>query len=295
MRRALVWIGASLAVCAIFALFFYAFYSLPRELIQRGSGSSALTEADFLGAQGDVRSTAIQALAGLAVIVGTALTARAAIATIRQTREGQMTDRFAAAIDHLGDVEEIKKVGGIHELARVARQSKLDHWPAMEVLCAYLRTNYPASREEMEGDSPAVVRAIAAVLSGRDSSDEHREVGQRLDLFNVDLRKARLEGADLREANLIECDLRGAFLAKACLGRAKLDAADLRGADLTGADLRGASLLGADARGVLFEGVDLRDADLADLDLREGADLRKAKYDAKISSARRDGSTPERN
>lgn len=294
MRRALVWIEAGLAVCVILAVFFYAFYSLPRELVHKGTGSSALTEKDFLGAQSDVRTTAIQALAGLAVIVGTVLTARAALATIRQTQEGQITDRFTAAIDHLADQKEVKKLGGIHELARVARQSDLDHWPAMEVLTAYLRTNYPASREEMEGDAPAEVRAIAAVLCGRDSSNEHRELGQRLDLFGVDLRKARLGGADLTEANLVECDLRGAFLARARLGRAKLDGADLRGADLQAADLQGGSLVGADARGVSFEEVDLRDADLSDLDLREGADLRKARYDGGISSSRRDGTTQPR-
>lgn len=293
MRRVLVWLGAGFAACIVVALFLYAFYSLPRELVGRGSGSSALSQADLLEARSDVRTTAIQALAGLAVIVGTVLTARAALATIRQTREGQFTDRFTAAIDHLAEVDEVKKLGGIHELARVARQSDLDHWPAMEVLSAYLRANHPAVNraEPMEGDAPAEVRAISAVLRERDSSGEQRKLGQRLDLFEVDLRKAQLAGADLTEANLAECDLRGAFLAEAKLARATLDGADLRGADIRGADLGGASLLGADARGVSFEEVDLRKAKLAELDLRQGADLRKARHDAEISSARRDETT----
>ena len=261
--------------------------------MERGEGSTALGQKDLLAARSDVRTAAIQALAGLAVIVGTVLTARAALATIRQTREGQLTDRFAAAVDHLGSNELIKRLGGIQALARVARQSRLDHWPAMEVLSAYLRTQHPVCREAepMREDAPPEVRAIAAVLRERDSSGEQRKRGQRLDLFKVDLRKARLEGADLREANLVECDLRGAFLSGAKLAGAHLNGADLRGALIQGADLKGAQLIGADARGVVLDEVDLREASLLDLDLREGADLRKARYDGEISSARRDGST----
>ena len=293
MRRVLIWGGACLGAVAILALFYWAFYLLPRDLVEKGAGPTALNQKSLLAARSDVRAVAIQALAGLAVIVGTVLTARAALATIRQTREGQITDRFASAVDHLASGESIKRLGGIQELARVARQSKLDHWPAMEVLSAYLRTHHPASQATapMEEDAPPEVRAIAAVLRERDSSGEDRKRGQRLDLFKVDLRKARLEGADLRGANLVECDLRGAFLSEAELAEAHLDGADLRGAVVLGADLKGAQLVGADARGVIFDGVDLQEASLVDLDLREGADLRKARYGGDISSAQRDGST----
>ena len=286
---------ACLAAVATIALFVWAFYSLPHELVHRGSGTSALNEKNLLAAQSDIRTTAIQALAGLAVILGAVFTARAALGTIRQTREGQITDRFAVAITHFASHDQIKKLGGIHELARVARQSELDHWPAMEVLSAYLRSHHPADLKDqapMEDDASPAVRAIAAVLRERDSTMERRELGQRLDLFKVDLRKARLEGSDLTGANLAECDLRGAFLSGAKLAEANLDHADLRGAIVSGTDFCGASLIGSIARGVVFDHkACLRKANLIDLDLREGADLRDACYDGEISSARTDSTT----
>ncbi|HET8956265.1 MAG TPA: pentapeptide repeat-containing protein [Solirubrobacterales bacterium] len=293
MRRVMTWVGVCLLAGAVLALFYSGFYLIPRALVERGSGATALSQKDLLAAQSDVRAVAIQALAGLAVIAGTVLTARAALATIRQTREGQMTDRFAAAVDHLAAGESIKRLGGIQELARVARQSNLDHWPAIEILSAYLRTNYSAAHgaETMEEDAAPEVRAIATVLRERDSSREDKERGQLLDLFKVDLRKAHLEQADLRGANLVECDLRGAFLDGADLGGAHLDGADLRGAVVKGVCLKGAGLIGANAQGVVFEDVDLREASLLDLDLRGGADLRGARCDEEISLVQRDEST----
>lgn len=296
MRRKLGWIVVGcLLAAAVIVLFAWAFYSLPHELVHRGSGASALSEKDLLAAQSDVRTAAIQALAGLAVILGAVLTARAALGTIRQTREGQITDRFAVAIGHFASHEQIKKLGGIHELARVARQSKLDHWPAMEVLSAYLRSHHPADPDDlapMAKDAPPAVRAIAAVLRERDPSKENPELGQQLDLFRVDLRKARLEGASLAGANLAECDLRGAFLSGTKLSGANLDDSDLRGALVSGADFSGASLIGANAQGVIFDRkADLRKADLTDLDLRARADMRDALYDGEITSARKDSTT----
>jgi hypothetical protein len=281
-----------LALAGVLALFEWAFYGLPHELIHRGSGVSALNEKDLLGAQNAVRTAAIQALGGLAVILGTVLTARSALATIRQTREGQYTDRFSAAIGHLASDGLIETLGGIHELARVARQSRLDHWPVMEVLTAYLRENHAATGAPMAGDAPPPVRAIAVALRERDADSERPDLGQKLDLFNVDLRKTRLEQIDLRQANLADCDLGGAFLAGAKLAGASLDGADLRGAQVTGIDLRGASLVGAKAQGVVFDGqADLRGAELTDLELGDGANLRDALYDDAVSTARTDITT----
>jgi Pentapeptide repeats (8 copies) len=284
-------VGVAVAA-AVVALLVWAFYGLPHELIHRGSGASALKQKDLLAAQNDVRTAAIQALGGLAVIVGTVLTARAAFGTIRQTRDGQLTDRFSAALVHLASDKVIEQLGGINELARVARESPLDHWPVMEVLMAFLRECYPADAAPMAGDAPPPVRAIAAVLRERNVAHERPELGQRIDLFKVDLRKARLDGVDLRYANLVECDLRGAFLSGANLADTSLDSADLRGAQVTGIDFRHAGLIGADARGVVFDGgADLREARVTDLDLRERANLRDARYDDAISTARRDETT----
>jgi hypothetical protein len=62
------------------------------------------------------------------------------------TREGQITDRFTKAIAQLGEQDPEKlavRLGGIYALERIARESKEDHWPIMEMLTAYVRENAP--------------------------------------------------------------------------------------------------------------------------------------------------------
>ena len=74
-------------------------------------------------------------------------TLKTTLASLELNREGQITDRFTKAIDHLGAVDkdgnkalEIR-LGGIYALERIARDSADDHWRVIEVLCGYVRHN----------------------------------------------------------------------------------------------------------------------------------------------------------
>lgn len=58
--------------------------------------------------QSDFRGQTFQALAGLAVALG----ATAAWRQIKVAREGQITDRFTSAIEHIGDGNLDVRVGG---------------------------------------------------------------------------------------------------------------------------------------------------------------------------------------
>ncbi len=197
-------------------------------------------------------------------------------------REGQITDRFTRAIDQLGSDKLDIRLGGIYALERIARESKVDYKPIMEVLTTYLgdRSPWPPARPRqyvaaaLVKEIPSLrirsadLQAILTVLGRRNLV--HEEAGDRLDLSCVDLRRANLGGAHLEGANL-----GGAHLEGADLRDAHLEGAVFREAHLEDADLGGAHLEGADLRDAHLKGVYLRDAHLEEAHLG-GAHLEKA-------------------
>src|SRR5207247_3128017 len=97
-----------------------------------------------------IRQTFAQALGLLGGLIGgavlllglyyTAQTLRTSQESLRVTQEGQITERFTKAIQHLGDKAGLTvRLGGIYALERIARDSAKDHWQIMEVLTAYVR------------------------------------------------------------------------------------------------------------------------------------------------------------
>ena len=55
------------------------------------------------------------------------------------SRDGQVTDRYAKAIEQLGSEKLDVRIGGICALERVARDSARDHPAVMEMLAAFIR------------------------------------------------------------------------------------------------------------------------------------------------------------
>jgi hypothetical protein len=88
-------------------------------------------------AQADARTTALQLLGGTVLVTGAVLSAL----TLRTTRQGQITERFTRAVDQLGSNTSSVCVGGIYALERIARDSKRDHVPIIEVLTSFLQAN----------------------------------------------------------------------------------------------------------------------------------------------------------
>ena len=91
-----------------------------------------------------------QSIAGIALIGGlfftwwnmdiardtTAKNLQIANETLRIAQDGQITERFSRAIDQLGDRDRLEvRLGGIHSLERIARNSEADHylydWPVI--------------------------------------------------------------------------------------------------------------------------------------------------------------------
>ncbi len=261
-RNALV--GFPAAVGAVVLLAWLVLYVLPPTLVPAGA-------ADWAEAESDARTALVQAVVGVALLVGLLFTAR----TLRLNRQGQITERFTKAIGQLGDSSKLDvRLGGIYALERIARDSADDHRTIMEVLTAFLREHSweatPAQVSATQKDAGRRLRtdlqAVATVLGRR--RREYEGERDQLDLGGV-----HLEGADLRGAHLEGAILRGARLEGAILMGARLEGADLRGARLEGAFLMGAHLEGAFLRGAYLEGAILMDARL------EGAFLEGARLE----------------
>jgi Pentapeptide repeats (8 copies) len=273
--------------------------------------------------QNDLRTTAVQAIIGLAVLAGAVLgfqqlteDRQQATATRELTVQGQASERFTRAIDQLGSDRREVQLGGIYGLEQIAQQAPANRLAVNEVLVAYLRRRVPrpakprsdtSTVEELRARAPDAQAALT-VLGRREFTWDDPPLDLRAldlrkaDLFRADLRDARLDSADLRDANLGYTDLRGARLESANLRGAFLYRtdlrsgailwnADLRGANLSAANLRFAPFLRADLRGARFGAADLSGADLRDARLGS-ADLRHANLDgAKLRGATADQHT----
>jgi hypothetical protein len=279
----------------------------PRYLAASDVDHARLPAAELAKARNDVRTTLLQGLGGMVLLLGAYLTWRqiqvgreASRAELQLGREGQITERFIQAVDQLGSEKLAVRIGGIHALARIARDSKPDRAAIVELLAAFVRTNAPWPPRD---DSPfpadrPVTELPHLPIRAADIQEALTTLAQRgplpppasgwwtVNLSGTDLRRAWLSGANLRRVGL-----RGASLA-----RASLDGADLHGAELRGVDFREANLEGAIAdlttwwpegfdsvaagvRMVGLEGSDLRGCHLDRVDLT-GISLKGARVNA---------------
>jgi Pentapeptide repeats (8 copies) len=172
----------------------------------------------------------ITILPGLAAVIALMFSYLAVKATGMQlqiTEQGQITDRFNAAITDLGSASMDTRVGCIYALQRIMQDSSRDQSTVIAVLCAYVRDHAPIGTADPRSSSPSHpgtdVQAALTVIGSRPFAHEHPAV--------IDLDHTQLAGA------VLNGDFTGADLSGA-----NLDDADLSGADLSGADLDGAKL-----------------------------------------------------
>jgi Pentapeptide repeats (8 copies) len=180
--------------------------------------------------------------------------------SVRLARQGQVTDRYARAIEQLGSDKLDIRIGAIYALERIARDSAADHPTVIEVLAAFVREHsheqgpLPESGHAPERTRPDLQVALT-VISRRNPKHDR----QPIDLIGANLTAARLNAANLTGAYLLDADLT----------RARLYDADLRSAWLIGTNLGGARLARAFLGGAHFGGTDLTGANLTDADLTD--------------------------
>lgn len=264
-KRTASWVavaGLSGLVAILLILIIASVLAIPSYLVHRDLGQSVtdLNPQELAKAKNDVRATLLQGIAGLLLVAGAVATwrqLRTSRDQLRLDREGQITDRFAKAIEQLGDTKLEVRLGGLYALERIANSSEVDRRAIIDVLTSYVRDHSPWPPKEVnpvvDKDSrppPLRVRAAdvqaAMTVLGREAVLAWG--ASSLDLDYVDLREAHLIGATLTGANLRRTNLRGAHLYKSQLDGAFLMHVDLRYAELDQADLRGAHLQAADLR-----------------------------------------------
>lgn len=282
------WALASFAVSVVVALVAVVWLPgllypalTPHELQQIPSGRERVeAQQNQYQIQGSFRSQLLQCLGGLVVVTGAA----AGWQQLRIAHEGQITERFTRAIDHLGSSTLDVRLGGIYALERVARNSPADRSTVTYILGAFIREHAPWQVGAPDGPqhpTPTVdhrlpwlstrasdIQTALQVLGRRpESSDEKALYLSRVDLRRAHLPKARFKGAILRYSNMAHAYLVNIVLEESQLAQADLRNAHLQGAQLANADLRGAHLQNADLRGADLRGANMTNARL------DGADL----------------------
>ena len=280
MRRSWVagWLPAVAAVAGVLGLLWVLLVAAPPWFVHDRS-------LEGLKAQNQVRTTLLQGLGGVVLLMGAYFTYR----QLRTAREGQITERYTRAIDQLGHAQLDVRLGGIYALERIARDSAADRATIGEVLTAFVRSHAPWPPRlpgqyvatapidhvpELQVRAPDVQASLTVLGRGGFARPAGNQ-GNRLDLHAGDLRHAQLRGAHLQGADLGEAHLEGA----------KLREAHLEGADLSEAHLRWANLREAQLQEALLALANLEGADLTDANLErafffgahlEGADLAEA-------------------
>lgn len=236
----------------------------------------------------NVRSTLLQAVAGLLVVIG----ATATWYQVRVNRDGQITDRYSRAVEHLGNDNVDVRIGALYALERIANNSAEDRRFVQTTIGSFLRNRSPwpaGSPGVPEHPTPTVDETLPWLWMRAQDVETALVVLARQPKAR-DAPPVRLSHVDLRSAYLEDHDLSGALIRRSNLARAwlpgtRLDGCDLHAADLRLAKLTGASLRKASVRDAYLQGADLRGVDL------EGADLRGAHADAKTTWPA--GYTPE--
>jgi Pentapeptide repeats (8 copies) len=208
---------------------------------------------DRLTLENEMIKNLVQFIGGGFLLVGLYFTWR----NLFIAKEGQITERFSKAIDHLGDEKLEIRLGGIYALGRIAADSPKDYRSVMQVLCAFVRNRASLTASPPERLSTDVQAALTVI--------GERVVSGECDGQMLDLAKINIKGADLRTLSLDHAHLEDSIL----------EAVDFYGASLRGADLRGTRLSGAHLRQANLEKATLVGADLRDASLRD-ARLRKA-------------------
>ena len=222
-------------------------------------------------------------LVGLAAITALLFTWQSINVTngqLQVAQQGQITDRYNAAITNLGSPSVDVRLGGIYALQRIMQDSPRDQSTVVAVLCAFVRDHATAVTVRSTSPLASPYTSPAASRPLTDIQAALTVVGIRNTAYDgsttvVDFTNAYLLGAYLPGANFSGAHLNGVDLARAYMPGAHLFGADLFGADLSRANLSGAHLSGAHLSGAHLSGADLSGADLTHADLT-GADLTHA-------------------
>jgi uncharacterized protein YjbI with pentapeptide repeats len=304
IRPALLFVTASIAAIALITIIWLA-----PAIIDMHQLELIPDPKDRATATNDSRSLMLQtvlALGGLFTIIYTAR-------NYFLSKAGQFSDRLITAADHLAAATSIQRVGGIHAVARLMKESSADHQGLVDILSSFVRDAAKLEpdrdllsdeADDMEDDEayeymwswvperPAIdVQAALSALAKRPRRPEvswlplggTRLTGLRLNSHSI--QSFHFEGSDLRGSDFanarassfafLESDVRGSNFSGATLRSGHLAESDFRYSYFRWVDLSGSGFYDSDFRGCLFIDPMVRDCDFHDADFR-GVDLSTA-------------------
>jgi uncharacterized protein YjbI with pentapeptide repeats len=221
------------------------------------------------------------------------------------TVQSQYTDRFGKAVELLGSPTVDVRLGGIHSLSRLGRDSAKDRETIIDILGSYTRIHGQAARvgtglrctpaAKSGAASSAATVATAATAAPfpvePDVATAIATVGRlqalSVDKLGVQVPGLCLEGVNLNSGWFVDCGFAGASLRWAHLRSANLNRTDLRSADLSHAELAYAQMADAKLSNANLESADLGAAPLRNADL-SGANLTGAKLTDPATGKRAD-------
>lgn len=204
----------------------------------------------------------------------------------RQTEtaeQSHITDQINKAVENLGATRVLHdaegkqftepslevRIGALYALERISKHSEEDHVQIMEILCAYIRINAPASAA---ANTRAKTRSRLQSWA-RDLKPPREDLrialeiaGRRKETFEM-LKTGRVPSQAKHRLNLSDTNLQGSDLTalnldKAVLSRSRLDGATLAKTYLRGVIARDATMTGVVVNDCRADGSNLTNVDL---------------------------------
>ena len=165
-------------------------------------------------------------------------TAQAQADAVSKTEQGQRQERLKNAIEHLGHDKDSVRLGGVHELFHLAKDTRELRKTVLDILCAHIRqtTSEEEYRKKHKSKPSEEVQSLLTLLFVQEHEVEVFE-----DL-RINFQGSWLNGANLRKARLKKAILVGVNLQKADLCGAQMQGAILVGAQMQGAELAGTQM-----------------------------------------------------
>jgi hypothetical protein len=202
---------------------------LPTWILSRHPDWTALEPTQRLQSEATLRTTLVQAIAGLVVTLGAMTALKQLALTRRQTQatlESQYGDTFSRAITQLSSDAVTVRVGGVYALDRLLDSELNGQEQVMDVLQHFIR-----HESTINGSASPAAEAAIRRLAARSFRANLTGAGlPRADMSNLNLDGFCLVDCDLREADLRGSTLNGTDLSRADLSRALVDRAALSAA-----------------------------------------------------------------
>lgn len=232
----------------------------------------------------------VTTLAALAALWFTNQSLRATSEQYGLSRQTAVTERFAKAVEQLGNSSSMDvRLGGIQLLRKLADDSEQDRVPILQTFATFVRTHAPngpdcgTTTKQLDIDVQTALTAIGSRKTDRtEAIDLSGTCLARANLYGANLQNVTFRKSNLTRSLLEAADLRSALLFTSNLAKADLSRADLRHAAFNGGTLQDAHLKQAKLDGAAFVWVDMRKADLGSTTMQganfSAVDLRGASF-----------------